>query len=161
VGSHVTTGSNVTTFGSIIKRGYQTYFSIDDAPDPEGVIVTGIFTPGKEFVTGRIDSCGPGAGGAITEIPQGSVYPITCSNYGSSFHLGPVKQGTVSTTLVADDTRTAYLDVSPGNSISFDFATGAVTAASSNTATLTIRIEGGSELPLAPGGTLIINATPP
>jgi DNA-binding beta-propeller fold protein YncE len=152
---------NVTSFGSIIERGNQSFFSIGDAPNPEGVIVTGINTTGKESVAAKIDSCGPGAGRAITEVLPGSVYPITCSNYGSSFHLGPVEQGTVSTTLVADDRRIAHLDVSAGNSISFDFPTGAVTAASSNTATLTIRIEGGRELPLALGGTLIIDATPP
>jgi hypothetical protein len=152
---------NVTTFGSIIERGNQSYFSIGDAPNPEGVIVTAINTTGRESVAGRIDSCGPGAGLAITEILPGSVYPITCSSYGSIFHLGPVEQGTVSTTLVAEDMRRAHLDVSTGNSISFDFATGAITAASSNTATLTIRRvlhESGSEFqlefPLAPGETL-------
>jgi DNA-binding beta-propeller fold protein YncE len=146
---------NVTTFGSIIDRGNQTYFSIGEAPDPEGVIVKSFNTTGKE----SIDSCGPGAGSAITEIPPGSVYPITCSDYGSRFHLGPVEQGTVPTTLVADDRRTAHLEVPTGNSISFNFASGAVTAASSNSATLTIRIEGTRELPLAPGETLIIDAT--
>lgn len=152
------TTQSLVTYGYIMPLNETRYgFSIDEAPDPEGVIVTGEHNAsGRE----RIKSCGPEAGSAFTNISAGSVYLIRCSDYGINFHLGPVEQGTVPTELIAGDSRTAQLDVSAGNSISFNFNTGAVTAASSNMATLTIKMQSGRELPLAPGDTLIIDAAP-
>ena len=103
-----------------------------------------------------VDSCSGTTWHAVTKILPGSIGRIKCG----SIEIA-VDEGTIPTTLTAEDGRTANVDVPAPNAITFHFDTAEITTPSDNPDSLSVIpvIEGVEQptLTLPPGGSLVLS----
>jgi Tol biopolymer transport system component len=146
----------------------QVDIEIKDEPNPEGVRVRGYTQagypggPSPSVVT--VIPCPAGTamtrGMMVTNILPNTDEILTCSSLDQT-----VLQGTVPTTFIGDDGSTAKIDVPALNAISFDPATGTLTAGPGNINPLNVIFVVGDveqePQQLHPGGSLVVNTVPP